>query len=74
MTGAMKRPAMRLRMRGISRIVLLIGALGRRKPRAAPLDIGRTPKERLRDIGILNGRGPSLRRPERNPDRFGRSG
>jgi len=74
MTDALDRPAMQLRMPGISRIISLVGALGRRATRAAPLHIGRTPDDRLRDIGMLDGRGPSLRRPERNPDRFGRCG
>ncbi|MAZ16385.1 MAG: hypothetical protein CL535_08660 [Ahrensia sp.] len=72
MTDALDRPAMRLRMSGISRIISLVGDLSHRATRVAAPDIGLATDARLRDIGMLDGRGPSLRRPERNPDRFGR--
>jgi hypothetical protein len=51
------RPPVNLRAR-------LAGFIARRK-RTPVLDPERTPDSLLRDIGILEGRGCSLRRPER---------
>lgn len=38
-----------------------------RRPSAVRLDPDALPADMLRDIGLMDGRGPSLRRPER-PD------
>jgi len=40
---------------------------GRSCPASLRLDFDALPDERLRDLGLLDGRGPSLRRPENEP-------
>lgn len=49
----------------------LAHAFGRRcRPASLHLDLDALPDERLRDLGLLDGRGPSLRRPEYEPAAF----
>ncbi len=49
----------------LTRILDVLERQGRPK---ALLDLDRTPDHLLRDIGLLDGRGASLRRPERDYD------
>lgn len=49
----------------------LVRPFGRRShPPSLHLDLDALPEERLRDLGLLDGRGPSLRRPEYEPAAF----
>jgi hypothetical protein len=49
----------------ISRIFAWLARSAGRQRRVATLDLAFLPPDRLRDIGLLDGRGGSLRRPER---------
>ena len=55
----------RWRLSRISEIFAWAVPSGTVHRRAILLDPALTPDDRLRDIGLLDGRGPSLRRPER---------
>ena len=60
----------RQRSSAISRIFAWLARLATRPSCPIMLDPAFLPEHRLRDIGLLDGRGQSLRRPERTGDRY----
>ena len=60
----------RQRSSAISRVFAWLARLATRPSRPILLDPAFLPENRLRDIGLLDGRGYSLRHPERTGDRF----
>jgi hypothetical protein len=60
----------RQRSSAISRIFAWLPRLATRPSHPIMLDTAFLSEHRLRDIGLLDGRGQSLRRPERTGDRF----